>query len=87
MNIYVRPNGLAQCLYGEQIALGALGGLDIRRASHVEPDPKHPGQWYADLSPVGGPFLSGFASRADALSAEEAWLNDRMRTHHVQAQP
>lgn len=86
MNIYVRPNGSAQCLYGEKIALGALGGLDIRRASHVEPDPDKPGQWYADLSPVGGPFLRGFATRAEALAAEETWLNERMRTQHVQAQ-
>jgi hypothetical protein len=87
MNIFVRPNGSAQCLYGEAIPLGTLGGLDIRRASHVEPDPAQPGHWYADLSPVGGPFLRGFASRASALAAEEAWLNERMQTQHVQAQP
>jgi hypothetical protein len=85
MNIYFRPNGTAQCLYGEKISLSALGGLDIRRASHVEPDPNKPGEWYADLSPVGGPMLDGFKTRADALAAEEEWLNARMRAQHVQA--
>lgn len=87
MNLYFRPDGTAQCLYGEQIHLSTLGSLDIKRASHVEPDPDHPGNWYADLAPVGGPMLSGFTSRADALAAEEAWLNERMRIEHVQARP
>jgi hypothetical protein len=85
MNIYFRPDGTAQCLYGEQISLGELGSLDIRRASHVEPSVAAPGEWYADLSPVGGPMLDGFKTRADALAAEEKWLNARMRTQHVQA--
>jgi hypothetical protein len=85
MNLYFRPNGTAQCLYGEQIPLSTLGRLDIKRASHVEPDPKNPGQWYADLSPVDGPVMTGFQSRADALRAEEAWLNAKMRTTNVQA--
>lgn len=83
MNLYVRPNGTAQCLYAEQIPLGTLGALDIKRASHVEPDPKNPGTWYADLAPVGGPMLEGFASRAEALAAEDAWLNTKMTETHV----
>jgi hypothetical protein len=85
MNLYFRPDGSAQCLYGEQITLATLGRLDIRRASHVEPDPQNPGQWYADLSPVDGPVMTGFPSRADALRAEEEWLNAKMRTTNVQA--
>jgi hypothetical protein len=85
MMLYVRPNGSAQCLYGEQINLGELGGLDIRRASHVEPDPTQTGRWYVDLEPVGGPTMHGFATRAAALAAEEQWLNERMRNEHVQA--
>lgn len=86
MNLYFRPDGTAQCLYGEQITLSALGHLDIKRASHVEPDPEKPGHWYADLAPVGGPMLRGFKNRAEALAAEEAWLNNKMRVEHVQAQ-
>lgn len=87
MNLYFRPDGTAQCLYGEQISLSALGTLDIKRASHVEPDPNKPGYWYADLSPVNGPYLDGFQTRAEALAAEEKWLNAKMRTEHLQAQP
>lgn len=84
MNIYFRPDGTAQCLYGENIALSSLGALDIKRASHVEPDEKNPGMWYMDLSPVGGPRVDGFISRAAALQAEELWLNLKMREENVQ---
>lgn len=83
MNLYVRPNGTAQCLYSDDIVLKTLGALDIKRASHVEPDPNNPGYWYADLSPVGGPRLDGFVSRAEALAAEDAWLNEKMRAENV----
>lgn len=83
MNIYFRPNGSAQCLYGENIELSRLGALDIKRASHVEPDDAHPGTWYIDLSPVGGPRIDGFESRAAALTAEEKWLNTKMRAENV----
>lgn len=83
MQIYIRPDGAAQCLYGEEIVLSELGELDIKRASHVEPDAAQPGYWYADLSPVGGPFMRGFTSRAEALSAEALWLNQQMRDKHV----
>lgn len=83
MQIYVRPNGTAQCLYGEEIDLKALGALDIKRASHVEPDTNKPGEWIADMAPVGGPLFSGFKSRADALAAEAKWLNDKMFWYNV----
>jgi hypothetical protein len=83
MQIYVRPNGAAQCLYGEEIDLKVLGELDIKRASHVEPDPNKPGEWIADMAPVGGPLFRGFRSRADALSAEAKWLNDKMFWYNV----
>lgn len=86
MQIYVRPSGAAQCLYDEKIELHELGSLDIRRASHVEPDEKSPGHWYVDLSPVGGPKMFGFKTRAEALKAEADWLNDRMCREHVSAQ-
>lgn len=86
MKIFFRPDGTAQCLYGEHINLSTLGALDIRRASHVEPDPKNPGKWYVDLSPVGGPTVHGYDTRAQALAAEEAWLNQKMSQEHVEAQ-
>lgn len=83
MNIYVRPNGSAQCLYSDSIKLTNLGEVDIKRASHVEPDDDKPGTWYIDLAPVGGPRVAGFESRTAALAAEEQWLNDRMRAENV----
>jgi hypothetical protein len=72
MQLVVGPSGTVRCLYGEAIDLKQIGQVDVRRGSHVEP--LAGGQWSADLSPVGGPMLMGFATRSEALSAEEAWL-------------
>ena len=72
MQIIIEPDGTARCIYGEEIDLAAIGSPTITRASHVEPDQQ--GRWLADMGPVGGPVLSGFAHRSDALSAEHAWL-------------
>lgn len=85
MKLFFRPNGTAQCLYGEEIALQQLGVLDIKRASHVEPDRAKPGMWTVDLGPVGGPIIAGFYSRAAALAAEEKWLDAEMTRAHVEA--
>ena len=83
MQLFIRQNGTAQCLYGEEINLAKLGSLDIKRASHVEPNDTKPGEWIADLSPVGGPLLSGFKSRAGALEAEANWLHSKMQHYNV----
>ena len=74
MNLIVRPNGRVSCVYNEAFDLSALGNLDIRRASHVEPDGT--GRWMADLSPVAGPKLGPFTQRSQALAAEQAWLSE-----------
>ena len=75
MELIVTPQGQAHCVYGEEICLHAMGTVQIRRASHVEPDAA--GHWWADLSPVDGPNLGPFTSRSEALDAEVTWL----RTH------
>jgi hypothetical protein len=72
MQLLIDPGGTVRCVYAEAIDLTALGTPSIRRASHVEPD-EH-GQWWSDLSPVGGPRLGPFPSRTPALDAEHAWL-------------
>lgn len=72
MIVVAQPNGTIRCLYDEAVDLGALGPLVVARASYVEPDGR--GQWWADLTPVHGPLLGGFAKRSDALRAEVAWL-------------
>lgn len=72
MMLVIDSRGTARCLYGETIALTALGPLTIRRASQVEPDGD--GRWWADLSPVQGPRLGPFPLRSQALAAEARWL-------------
>lgn len=72
MQIVIRPDATARCLYDETIDVHALGKAKISRGSHVEPNDD--GQWVADLSPVAGPLLGPFVRRSDALVAERAWL-------------
>jgi len=74
MEIVIRANGNAICIYSESIPLAVLGPLKIKRASHVEPDSQ--GRWIADLSPVAGPQLGPFEHRSDALAAEVEWLRE-----------
>lgn len=89
MEMVVDGTGMVRCLYSEEIDLPQFGSPAIRRASYVEPDDQ--GQWYADLSPVGGPKLGPFDRRTEALAAEREWLEanwlipakdiDRCREH------
>ena len=72
MQLIIEPGGTVRCIYTEEIDLAAIGSPTITRASHVEPDQQ--GRWQADLTPVGGPVLTGFAVRSEALAAELAWL-------------
>ena len=72
MELVITAGGLIRCIYDEALDLAALGAVEIRRASAVEPD-KH-GDWWADLSPVEGPRLGPFRRRSAALAAEVDWL-------------
>ena len=76
MELIISADGDARCVYGEELNLTALGAVQIRRASHVEPDPA--GRWWADLSPISGPKLGPFAHRSLALEAEILWLLQRL---------
>ncbi|MFO0871279.1 MAG: hypothetical protein U0935_20335 [Pirellulales bacterium] len=49
MDLLIETTGTVRCVFGEEIDLGQLGRLSIRRGSHVEPTPD--GQWTADLTP------------------------------------
>ena len=73
MQLIVRPNGLIQCVYSDELDYRELGEPTIRRASHVEPNEN--GQWIADLSPVRGPRLGPFEKRSEALDAEKSYLD------------
>jgi hypothetical protein len=76
MEIIISPSGDARAVYDEAIDLAALGRLQIRRASHVEPDEL--GRWFADLAPVFGPKLGPFSCRSQALAAEQTWLTQHL---------
>ena len=72
MQVIISSAGEVRCVYAEAIDLHAVGPVQIRRASHVEPDAH--GQWCADLSPVQGPKLGPFDRRSKALEVEADWL-------------
>ena len=74
MELIVDSTGVSRCIYSDAIPLRDLGNLNIRRASHVEPN--NTGEWIADLSPVGGPKLGPYLKRTDALEAEVQWLRE-----------
>lgn len=69
-----KQDGSFRLLYSDDLAPVAreVGSTTVRRASHVEP--AEDGSWYADLSPVRGPVMRSFMTRADALEAEARWL-------------
>lgn len=70
--LVVAPDGTGRCLYDETLDLSRLGEVQVRRASHCEPD--QAGMWWTDLAPVGGPNLGPFKARSQALAAEVEWL-------------
>ena len=72
MQLVFETDGTVRCVNTEDIDLGVIGDRKITRGSHVEPDENN--QWWADMSPVGGPMLGPFEKRGDALVAEVKWL-------------
>lgn len=79
MQIVIKCDGSARCIYSEFVDLRTLGQLAIARGSHVEPDSD--GKWIADMKPVNGPVLGPFAKRGDALDAEREWLEANWLTN------
>jgi hypothetical protein len=63
-------------IYNDAVAsLLDEGTATVKRVSHVEPslvDGRH--GWTADMSPVQGPVLGPYETRAEALDAEHEWL-------------
>lgn len=65
--------GRLQFVYDDALVdLLSEGTPAVCRVSHVEPVPG--GGWTADMSPVNGPVLGPFPTRAEGLAAERAWL-------------
>ena len=72
MQIAIAADGTTRFIHNDVLDAHALGAASIRRASHVEPNDDL--TWNADLTPVNGPVLGPFPTRAAALAAEVAWL-------------
>ena len=76
MELVVDAGGGVRCIYDEALDLREIGKLQIKRASHVEPD--RDGFWWADMGPVDGPVLGPFKNRTEALQAEREWLASQL---------
>ena len=72
----VVKNGVITAIYDDAL-IPLFDGAEVNtmRASHVEP---RGAGWEADLSPVGGPLLTGFKTRSEALGAEVSYLNEHV---------
>lgn len=72
--IVIDPDGRIRFLYDDALReIMKLGEFVVNRASRVEPIAG--GFWTADMSPVKGPVLGPFETRAAALDAEKAWIH------------
>lgn len=72
--IFVDEDARLTFLYDDELSdLLECGDPERNRASHVEPFGTS--EWTADMSPVGGPLLGPFPTRAIALAEEKVWLN------------
>lgn len=81
IKLVIDHGGLIKAIYDDALtALMADAEVDIRRASHVEPDSDGYCEWSADMSPVGGPVLRGFGTRSEALKAEVKYLEKHVIT-------
>jgi hypothetical protein len=63
-------------IYDDDLDFGHFGEYRIERASHVEWSEEH--GFYADLTPSGGPLLTGFKKYRDAVEAELRWLDEHL---------
>ena len=72
IDIIISRDGQIRFIYKDDLlGLSGLGETTIQRASHVEPCG---GGWSADMSPVDGPILGPYKTRAEALHHEVEWL-------------
>lgn len=76
IELVIDRQGWIRMLYSDSFLPRGLGVPSIIRASHLEPD--QDGNWWADLSPSGGPQLGPFPWRNQALAAEREWLQQQL---------
>lgn len=78
VSIFILSDGTVKFLYYDELKpLLGIGDVDVKRASHVDPEKTADGlKWFADLAPVNGPKLGPFETRADAITGEIDWLTE-----------
>jgi hypothetical protein len=77
MKITLSPDGTMKFIYTDKLRpLMRHGQASIKRVSHVEPTEDN--KWHADLSPIQGPILGPYETRAEALQAEVRWLEENL---------
>ena len=75
IDITVQGDRLEFIYNDEVVSLLGEGTSTVRRVSHVEPSfVSGCHGWTADMSPVDGPVLGPYETRAEALDAEHEWL-------------
>lgn len=78
LKLVVKDGGIIHSIYDDALIpiLDEAEVAQIGRASHVEPRVREGASyWQADLTPVGGPILTNFKTRKEALDAEVQYLN------------
>lgn len=78
VDVVILADGTVKFLYYDELKpLLDIGDVDVKRASHVDPEKLENGElkWFADLAPVSGPKLGPFDTRNEAIDAEVVWLS------------
>lgn len=80
LKLVIKDGGVITAIYDDALVplFDQANKVDVRRASHVEPEPGLRVGWVADMSPVGGPKLRYFKTRKDALDAEVQYINQHV---------
>lgn len=75
--VVILSDGSVKFLYYDELKpLLDIGDVHVSRASHVDPERTAEGlKWFCDLSPVNGPKLGPFETRAEAIEEEVKWLS------------
>ena len=75
IEVTVTADGVIQLLHTDELDLGSLGRLNVRRASHVEFD--NAAQVWVARTPTGE-LLGEFRTRREALDYKVQVLNERI---------
>lgn len=83
IRLRIEPGGVITGLYAEALDWEALGDVQLRRASCVEPIPGEGNRWQVLMLPGEELFLvdeagEPFRSRSAALAFEKRWLERKM---------